>query len=73
MYAWPPRVADVLLREDQLGDLLRVIAIVIQPDDPDAPARLTVVDALKAAPAPVMYDLVLELPCRGQRVEQCRV
>ncbi|GGT43700.1 hypothetical protein P6B95_37575 [Streptomyces atratus] len=50
-----PRIADVLLREIQPGNLLRVTGTVIQPDDPDAPARLTV-DALKvleAAPLPV--------------------
>ncbi|MFI9781644.1 hypothetical protein ACIHCV_44820 [Streptomyces sp. NPDC051956] len=32
-----PRIADVLLRDIQPGDLLRVTGIVVQPEDPDAP------------------------------------
>ncbi|MFD4977515.1 hypothetical protein [Streptomyces sp. NPDC058424] len=57
-----PRIADVLLREIQPGDLLRVTGIVVQGDDPDAPAHFTVdaLEVLEAAPAPVLYDLVLE-------------
>ncbi|MFD4855250.1 hypothetical protein [Streptomyces atratus] len=45
----------MLLREIQPGDLLRVTGTVIQPDDPDAPARLTVdaLEVLEAAPLPV--------------------
>ncbi|WP_328743564.1 hypothetical protein OG436_39230 (plasmid) [Streptomyces caniferus] len=48
-----PRIADVLLREIQPGDLLRVTGIVVQPDDPMAPARFTVdaLEVLEAAPA----------------------
>lgn len=57
-----PRIADVLLREIRTGDLLRVTGTVVQPDDPEAPAHLTVdgLEVLEAAPAPVLYDLVLE-------------
>ncbi len=57
-----PRIADVLLREIQPGDLLRVTGTVVQPDDPEAPAYFTVdgLEVLEAAPAPVLYDLVLE-------------
>ncbi|MGW2110939.1 hypothetical protein [Streptomyces sp. NPDC001948] len=57
-----PRIADVLLREIQPGDLLRVTGIVVQPNDPEAPARFTVdaLEVLEAAPAPVLYNLVLE-------------
>ncbi|MFI9311556.1 hypothetical protein [Streptomyces triculaminicus] len=57
-----PRIADVLLREIQPGDLLRVTGTIVQPDDPEAPAHFTVdgLEVLKAAPAPVLYDLVLE-------------
>ncbi|MFD5098302.1 hypothetical protein [Streptomyces albidochromogenes] len=57
-----PRIADVLLREIQPGDLLRVTGTLIQPDDPQAPAHFTVdgLEVLEAAPAPVLYDLVLE-------------
>ncbi|MFE4019299.1 hypothetical protein ACFXPZ_18085 [Streptomyces sp. NPDC059101] len=52
-----PRIADVLLREIRTGDLLRVTGILVQPDDPKAPARF-VVDGLEALePAP--YDLLL--------------
>ncbi|WP_326794003.1 hypothetical protein OHA79_52245 (plasmid) [Streptomyces sp. NBC_00841] len=57
-----PDLADVLVREIQPGDLLRVTGTVVQPDDPEAPARFTVdgLEVLEAAPAPVLYDLVLE-------------
>ncbi|MGR4884037.1 hypothetical protein ACIPUC_32110 [Streptomyces sp. LARHCF249] len=57
-----PRIAQVLLREIQPGDLLRVTGTVVQSDAPDAPARLTVeaLEVLDAAPAPVLYDLVIE-------------
>ncbi|TXS58222.1 hypothetical protein [Streptomyces sp. t39] len=57
-----PRIADVLLREIQPGDLLRVTGIIVQLDDPTAPARFTVdaLEVLQAAPAPVLYDFVLE-------------
>ncbi|MGA5412057.1 hypothetical protein ACPCSC_32980 [Streptomyces lavendulocolor] len=57
-----PRIADVLLREIQPGDLLRVTGTLVQPDDPQAPARLTVdsLEVLKAALAPVVHCLVLE-------------
>ncbi|MFF1847122.1 hypothetical protein ACFVW9_36280 [Streptomyces sp. NPDC058217] len=54
-----PDLADVLPREIQPGDLLRVTGTVVQPDDPGAPARLTV-EGLEAVPLPVLYDLVLE-------------
>ncbi|MFI5672980.1 hypothetical protein [Streptomyces sp. NPDC051704] len=58
-----PRITQALLTEIQRGDLLRVTGTVIQPDDPTDPALLTVdaVEVLEAAPAPVLYDLVLEL------------
>ncbi|MFF1593123.1 hypothetical protein ACFVY0_34140 [Streptomyces sp. NPDC058286] len=57
-----PRIADALLNEIQPGDLLRVTGIVVPTEDPDAPARFTVdaLEVLEAAPAPVLYDLVLE-------------
>ncbi|MBO8189231.1 hypothetical protein [Streptomyces spirodelae] len=57
-----PRIADVLLREIQPGDLLRLTGTVTRPEDPDAPAHFTVdaLEVLEAAPAPVLYDLVLE-------------
>lgn len=57
-----PRIAHALLNEIQPGDLLRVTGTVAQPDDPTAPALLTVdaMEVLEAAPAPVLYDLVLE-------------
>ncbi|MEU2855555.1 hypothetical protein [Streptomyces syringium] len=57
-----PRIADVLLREIQPGDLLRVTGTVVQPDGPDARARFTVdgLEVLEAALLPVLYDLVLE-------------
>ncbi|GGU10895.1 hypothetical protein [Streptomyces lateritius] len=57
-----PRIADVLLREIQPGDLLRVTGTLVQPDDPQAPARFTVdgLEVLEAAPAPMVYGLVLE-------------
>ncbi|MFJ8692850.1 hypothetical protein [Streptomyces roseolilacinus] len=57
-----PRIADVLLREIQPGDLLRVTGTLVQPDDRQAPARFTVdgLEVLKAAPAPVVHGLVLE-------------
>lgn len=57
-----PRIADVLLREIQPGDLVRVTGTLVQPDDPEAPAHVTVdgLEVLKAAPAAVLYDLVLE-------------
>ncbi|MEU3907300.1 hypothetical protein AB0F20_26345 [Streptomyces goshikiensis] len=54
-----PRIADVLLREIQPGDLLRVTGTLLQPD---APARLTVdaLEVLDTAPLPVLHGLVLE-------------
>uniref|UniRef100_UPI003F4906C0 hypothetical protein n=1 Tax=Streptomyces achromogenes TaxID=67255 RepID=UPI003F4906C0 len=57
-----PRIANVLLREIRTGDLLRVTGTVVQPDDPTAPARVSVdsLEVLEAAPAPVLYDLLLE-------------
>lgn len=57
-----PRIADVLLREIQPGDLLRVTGILVQLDDPEAPAHFTVdgLEVLEAAPASVIYDLVLD-------------
>ncbi|MBQ0867366.1 hypothetical protein [Streptomyces sp. RK75] len=57
-----PRIADVLLHEIQPGDLLRLTGTVAQPEDPDTPAHFTVdaMEVLEAAPAPVLYDLVLE-------------
>lgn len=57
-----PRITHALLNEIQLGDLLRVTGTVVQPDDPTDPALLTVdaLEVLEAAPAPVLYDLVLE-------------
>ncbi|KUJ42854.1 MULTISPECIES: hypothetical protein [Streptomyces] len=58
-----PGLADVLLREIQPGDLLRVTGIVVPSHDLEAPARFTVVglEVLEAAPASVLlYDLVLE-------------
>ncbi|MEU3774221.1 hypothetical protein AB0F11_13635 [Streptomyces sp. NPDC032472] len=57
-----PRITGVLLREIQPGDLLRVTGTLVQPTTEGAPARLTVdaLEVLNAAPAPVLYDLVLE-------------
>ncbi|MEU9983759.1 hypothetical protein [Streptomyces sp. NPDC050856] len=57
-----PDLADVLLREIQPGDLLRVTGTLVQPDVPQAPAHFTVdgLEVLEAAPAPVVYGLVLE-------------
>ncbi|MFJ1701673.1 hypothetical protein ACIOHC_43070 [Streptomyces sp. NPDC088252] len=57
-----PRLADVLVREIQPGDLLRVTGTLTQPDVPEAPAHLTVdgLEVLEAAPAAVLFDLVLE-------------
>jgi hypothetical protein len=57
-----PRIADVLLREIQPGDLLRVTGTLVQPDDPQAPACFTVdgLEVLEAALAPVVHGLVLE-------------
>lgn len=57
-----PRIAEVLLREIQPGDLVRVTGTLVQPRDPDAPARFTVdgLEVLEVAPASVPYDLVLE-------------
>ncbi len=57
-----PRIADVLLREIQPGDLVRVTGTLVPPDGPEAPARFTVdgLEVLEAAPAPVVYGLVLE-------------
>ncbi|MGW1090800.1 hypothetical protein ACWD4L_32005 [Streptomyces sp. NPDC002596] len=51
-----PDLANVLLREIQPGDLLRVTGTVVQPDDPGAPARFNVdgLEVLEAAPAPVI-------------------
>jgi hypothetical protein len=56
-----PRIVDVLLREIQPGDLLSVTGTVVQPDDPAAPAHVSV-DALEVLEAaqPAPYDLVLE-------------
>ncbi|MFE7245623.1 hypothetical protein [Streptomyces sp. NPDC057580] len=52
-----PDLADVLLREIQPGDLLRVTGTVVQPDDPGAPAQFTVdgLDVLEAAPLPCYW------------------
>ncbi|WP_326594237.1 hypothetical protein [Streptomyces sp. NBC_01294] len=57
-----PRIADVLLREIQPGDLLRVTGTVVQPAALGTPARLTVdaLEVLEAAPAPVLHDMVLD-------------
>ncbi|WP_331725499.1 hypothetical protein OG596_38175 (plasmid) [Streptomyces sp. NBC_01102] len=57
-----PRIAHALLNKIQPGDLLRVTGTVVQPDDPPSRALLTVdaMEVLEAAPAPVLYDLVLE-------------
>jgi hypothetical protein len=57
-----PRIADVLLREIQPGDLLRVTGTLVPSDDPEVPAHFTVhgLEVLEAAPAAVLYDLVLE-------------
>ncbi|MFJ2753571.1 hypothetical protein [Streptomyces sp. NPDC087297] len=57
-----PRIAEVLLRDIQPGDLLRVTGTLVQPDGPGAPARLAVdaLEVLVAAPGPVLYDLVIE-------------
>ncbi|MEV5139673.1 hypothetical protein AB0K71_17835 [Streptomyces syringium] len=51
-----PRIADVLLREIQPGDLLRVTGTLAQPDAPEAPAHFTVdsLEVLEAASAPVI-------------------
>jgi hypothetical protein len=40
----------------------RVTGTVVQPDDPEAPARFTVdgLEVLEASPAAVLFDLVLE-------------
>ncbi|MGW6841319.1 hypothetical protein [Streptomyces sp. NPDC054958] len=48
-----PRIADVLLRDIQPGDLLRVTSTIDQPDAPGAPARLIIdaLEVLNAAPA----------------------
>ncbi|MCZ4125758.1 hypothetical protein [Streptomyces sp. H39-S7] len=63
-----PHITDVLLREIQPGDLLRVTGTAVQPDDPKAPPRFTVnaLEVLKAAPLPMLYGLVLE--CWGDYV-----
>ncbi|GAA2619932.1 hypothetical protein GCM10010425_12670 [Streptomyces spororaveus] len=57
-----PRIADVLLRDIQPDDLLRVTGTVVQPDTPGASAQITVdaLEVLHAAPAPVPYDLMIE-------------
>ncbi|MEV7282692.1 hypothetical protein [Streptomyces sp. NPDC093111] len=57
-----PRIADVLLREIQRGDLVRVTGTLVRLDDPEAPAHFTVdgLEVLEAAPALMPYDLVLE-------------
>ncbi|MER7826929.1 hypothetical protein ABTX85_30715 [Streptomyces sp. NPDC096097] len=57
-----PHITDVLLREIQPGDLLRVTGTRHQPATEGTPARLTVdaLEVLNAAPAPVLYDFVLE-------------
>ncbi|TXJ83342.1 hypothetical protein E2C11_07695 [Streptomyces lavendulae] len=57
-----PRITHALLNEIQPGDLLGVTGTVVQPGDPTDPALLTVdaMEVLEAAPAPVLYDLVLE-------------
>ncbi|MFK0223247.1 hypothetical protein ACIQWN_34310 [Streptomyces vinaceus] len=56
-----PHITDALLREIQPGDFLRVTGTLHQPTE-GTPARLTVdaLEVLNAAPAPVLYDLVLE-------------
>ncbi|MFB7260610.1 hypothetical protein ACFCXH_00340 [Streptomyces nojiriensis] len=57
-----PRITELVLREIQPGDLLRVTGTLLQPDAPGAPARLTVdaLEVLDTAPLPVLHDLVLE-------------
>ncbi|GAA4759377.1 hypothetical protein [Streptomyces sanyensis] len=57
-----PRITDVLLCEIQPGDLVRVTGTLAPPDDPEKPAHFTVdgLEVLEAAPAPVVYGLVLE-------------
>ncbi|MGA4867274.1 hypothetical protein ACPB9J_32065 [Streptomyces lavendulocolor] len=57
-----PRIAYALMREIQPGDLVRVTGTLVQPDDPEAPARFIVdgLEVLEAAPVPVLYDLVLD-------------
>ncbi|MFJ3861714.1 hypothetical protein ACIPRL_36520 [Streptomyces sp. NPDC090085] len=55
-------MTEVMLREIQPGDLLRVTGTIVPPDVPGTPARPTT-DALKvldAAPLPVVHDLVLK-------------
>ncbi|MFJ6054709.1 hypothetical protein [Streptomyces sp. NPDC092307] len=49
------RITDVLLREVQPGDLLRITGTATQPGDPEAPAHFTVdaLEVLEAAPLPV--------------------
>lgn len=57
-----PRITDVLLREIQPGDLLRVTGTVLQPTTEGAPAQFSVdaLEVLDTAPLPVLHDLVLE-------------
>ncbi|MGW6876221.1 hypothetical protein [Streptomyces xanthophaeus] len=57
-----PRITEVLLRDIQPGDLLRVTGTLLQPDAPGAPARLTIdaLEVLDTAPLPVLHDFVLE-------------
>ncbi|MFF3015519.1 hypothetical protein [Streptomyces sp. NPDC057939] len=57
-----PRITDVLLRDIQPGDLLRVTGTLLQPTTDGAPTRLTV-DALKVldtASLPVLREMVLD-------------
>jgi hypothetical protein len=51
-----PRITDLLLREVQPGDLLRVTGTVVRPDRPDIPAHFSVdaLEVLEAAPALVL-------------------
>ncbi|CAL9676642.1 hypothetical protein SUDANB105_07939 [Streptomyces sp. enrichment culture] len=57
-----PRITELLLNGIQLGDLVRVTGILVQPDDPATPARITVaaLEILAAAPIPVPHELVFD-------------
>ncbi|RST19587.1 hypothetical protein E2C00_00650 [Streptomyces sp. WAC05374] len=57
-----PRITELLLTGIGLGDLLRVIGTLVQPDDPAVPGRLTVdaPEVLAAAPIPVPRELVFD-------------
>ncbi|MFB6999325.1 hypothetical protein ACFCXF_14770 [Streptomyces virginiae] len=57
-----PRITDVLLREIQPGDFLRITGTLLQPTTEGTSARLTVdaLEVLNTAPLPMLHDLVLE-------------